>query len=159
MTTRSGQEVMMKTTTVSFELASGLIVVKVRVNGIPQRFVVDTGASHTILTARAVTTLALESHPALGSTVVGAKGSTSATPVTVPSFVWGDVELSDLTLMQVAMEHVCGMTGNDVAGVIGYDVLSRFRFTVDYRQRQLVLEPVGLDVPTAPRRSEIIDDG
>ena len=100
-------------TTVPFELMSGLIVVDTDINGTPQRFIVDTGASHTVLTRKAVTMLALEPGEKCGETAscAGGGGGLDATPVKVRSFTWGDIELFDITLVQVAMDNVCGLVG------------------------------------------------
>ena len=112
-------------TTVPFELMSGLIVVDTDVNGTPQRFIVDTGASHTVLTRKAATMLTLEPGEKCGETAVGAGGGLDATQVKVRSFTWGDIELFDITLVQIAMDDVCGLVGRDIAGVIGYDISLR----------------------------------
>ncbi len=76
----------------------------------------------------------------LESRAEGAGGATPATPVQVESFTWGNIELKDLTLMEIALDRVCGLVDPTIAGIIGSDILSRFRFTVDYQARHLVLE-------------------
>jgi len=126
--------------TVPFELVSGLIVVECVVNGTSQRFVVDTGASHTILTATAAKALSLDAADANPATAAGAGGSVGARPVTVASFQWGDEMFADLTLMQAEMDHVCGLVRQDIAGIIGNDLLARHRLTLDYHARHITLE-------------------
>jgi len=128
--------------TVPFELVSGLIVVDCRLNGTPQRFVVDTGASHTIVTAKVARALSLDAGVAEPATARGAGGGVRAAPVTVRSFQWGDEEFADLTLMRVEMDQVCGLVGEDIAGIIGNDLLSRHRLTLDYHARHITLESV-----------------
>lgn len=124
-----------------FTLMSGLIAVEITIDGIPLRFIVDTGASHTILTRTAAGRLGLEAGSASPQAARGAPGTVAATPVPVRSFRWGQIELVDLTMMVVDMDNVCGLVGTDIAGVIGHDILSRFRITIDYGIEQLILVP------------------
>lgn len=126
--------------TVPFQLVSGLVVVECLVNGTPQRFVVDTGASHTILTTKAARELALDAADAIERTARGAGGGVGAVPIRVRSFQLGTAEFLDLTLMRVDMDHVCGLVGTDLAGIIGSDLLSRHRVTLDYPAQRLTLE-------------------
>ena len=128
---------------VPFDLISGLIVVQCSVNGTPQRFIVDTGASHTIVTTKTAAALGLVSEDTR-RTARGAGGGVGAAPVSVRSFKWGDREWFDVTLIRVEMDHVCGLVGHDIAGVIGADLLSKNRLTVDYPGQRLTLEPVPL---------------
>ncbi|MFQ5550869.1 MAG: retropepsin-like aspartic protease [Gemmatimonadales bacterium] len=126
---------------VPFDLVSGLIVVDCAVNGTSQRFVVDTGASNTIVTAKAADALGLVHDETERQTAQGAGGGIGAVPVTVRSFKWGDRELFDMTLIRVELDRVCGLVGDDIAGVIGADLLSANRLTVDYPEQRLILEP------------------
>lgn len=126
---------------VPFDLVSGLIVVACTVNGTRQRFVVDTGASHTIVTARTATELSLVAESAGGGRAQGAGGGMGYAPVRVASFKWGDREWTDVTLIRVSMDSVCGLVGHDIAGVIGADLLSASRLTVDYPEQRLTLAP------------------
>lgn len=127
---------------IPFDLVSGLIVVDCSVNGTPQRFVVDTGASNTVVTAKAADALGLVHDETERQTAQGAGGGIGAVPVTVRSFKWGDRELLDITLIRVELDTVCGLVGDDIAGVIGADLLSKHRLMVDCPAQRLALESV-----------------
>src|SRR6185312_14997777 len=59
---------------VPLEIASGLLVASVDVNGKPARFVIDTGAERTIISEAAVHRLGLRRDPWVGTTVRGVGG-------------------------------------------------------------------------------------
>jgi len=94
------------------------------------------------VTASVARALSLDSEGGEEARAQGARGGIGAVATTLRSFRWGDEELADVRVMQVTMDHVCGLVGQDIAGIIGYDLLSLHRLTIDYQAHALTLERV-----------------
>ena len=61
--------------------------------------------------------------------------------VRVSSLAVGDVTVPDLTVAAIDLSGINEKIGTEVAGILGYDFLSRFRVTIDYREKTLTLMP------------------
>jgi uncharacterized damage-inducible protein DinB len=114
-------------------LANGTILVPVRVNGAgPFPFVLDTGSTRTLVSARLVARLKL----------VGAGGATLFTPagVTPQSLVRIDtIDLDGRSAGPLAagIAHWDALDARNAAGLIGQDVLAPQVYTIDYRERRI----------------------
>jgi clan AA aspartic protease (TIGR02281 family) len=124
-----------KTTTVDMELRLNLIVVTAAVNGVQQKFVLDTGASHTVISSKLAQELGLEEVER--SRARGAGGEIDVTIVRVDSFAINELVVRDLSCTVVDREDVSSLLGEDIAGVLGYNVLSEFMITIDYESKRL----------------------
>src|SRR4051794_6078176 len=114
-----------------------LVVADVRIQGATYRFVVDTGASGSIVDATVARRLGLKkagrARPFQG---VGCSGS--ATPVKIKGWRIGAVDLPSLTV--ASADTGPAKPGIKLAGLLGSDVLQTFgKVTVDYRGSQLAL--------------------
>ena len=123
---------------VPFQTIGGEIVVPVKVNGQARRFVLDSGAGSSFITAKAARDLALDmsgSVPALGYGKAISSGVATHARLEVPGAVWMDGQslyvLSDPTLAQMLAAH------GGIDGGIGYDLLARFTVTIDYARKTL----------------------
>jgi predicted aspartyl protease len=126
--------------TIDFRLQSNLIVIDVVLDGETKPFLVDTGASNTVIDKRAVDQSAVEGvGQAVGSEACGAGGSLEAAMTTVKSLALGDVTLSDLRVAGIDLDGINQKIGAEIAGILGFDVLSRFKVTIDYRAKKLTL--------------------
>lgn len=74
---------------VDFRLVSNLIVVDAELNGVKKPFIVDTGASHTVLDTRTAAELGLD--PAEKARGVGCQGPVEASMGTLESLSVGTV--------------------------------------------------------------------
>ena len=121
-----------------FEPAHDDIVLAARVNGKgPFRLVLDTGSTHTALstkTAEAVGAPVVAKAP-MGS----AAGSRETLVVHVHSLDVGSLTVSNLLASVIDFTEIAG--GNRIDGVIGHDALAALRYTIDFRQRQVVWSP------------------
>ena len=117
-----------------------LFVVKVYVNGYgPFDFLLDTGASLTVIspsTARAA---------GIGKggrkvTATGLKGSIGATVVRLKSLRAGHWETTRLSTAIVDLSNLERTLKRKIGGIIGYNLLRRYRLTVDYPKRRLYLD-------------------
>jgi len=124
-----------KTTTVDLELRLNLIVATVSVNGVPEKFILDTGASHTVISDKLAQELGLEEVEK--SRARGAGGEIDVTIVRVDSFSISNLVVRDLSCTVAGAEEMSCLLGEDISGVLGYNVLSKFTITIDYEARRL----------------------
>ena len=127
--------------TIDFRLQSNLIVIDVVVDGETKPFILDTGASNTVIDKRAADPSAVEGvEQAVGLADCGA-GNMEAVMSTVKSLAVGNAAVSDLRVAGIDLDGINEKIGARVAGILGYDFLSRFRVTIDYRAKRLTLVP------------------
>jgi len=133
--------------TVKFKLRDGyLIVVQTTVNGVgPFNFLLDTGATHTVIDPALARELRLP--------VIGKASLTTVLDVRQDQLVRlkrvrvGGSEVSELGAVIDRLDQV-KLKAPGIRGVLGEDYLSNFDFLIDYRQRTLRF---GDDVPTGDR--------
>lgn len=136
--------------TVAFEDDHNEIVVPVVVNGQPHKFLLDSGAGNSFITAAAAKALNLYggfNPPALG--YGGAASSKIATQATVE--LPGGVRLKNQNLYVIQDPGVSQSLSSrgGVDGGLGYDLLARLTVTVDYAHKTLTLtRPDSFTVPT-----------
>jgi len=115
-----------------------IIVFEVRVNGKPLLFALDTGASNTAISPDVAKELNLK---IMGSgKAQGISGVLQTAITRIDSLVIGDIELRDLACVVVDLSQINKLIGGGVSGVLGFDVLSKFRITIDYMERKLIFE-------------------
>lgn len=122
-------------TEVPFRLAGPvkpLVLVEAFVNGRgPHTFVLDTGASATVLSPALAVALRIETVAA--EPMTGAGGMLQATLGRVGSLTVGNAALENITVM---VAHFIAGLGREVGvplqGVLGYNFLRHFRVTLDY---------------------------
>lgn len=133
---------------VPFELLDNHIYVEVQIAGSgPYSFIFDSGAGGTALGLRAAAELGLES---LGQAEArGVGGADSAQVFVIPELQFGGLRLDSLTAFALDLSTLEAMLDHPLAGIIGYDLLSRFTITVDYENSQLLF----YDAATEPRDS------
>jgi clan AA aspartic protease (TIGR02281 family) len=123
---------------VDFKLRGNLIVVDAMVNGIAMPFILDTGASATVLSRESATTLGIsEVRRMVG---VGAGGEVEAALTRVDSIKVGEATERDLTCMIMDLSEIGRRIGGNISGVLGFDFLSHYRIMIDYPSRRLSLE-------------------
>ncbi|HWT01840.1 MAG TPA: retropepsin-like aspartic protease [Pyrinomonadaceae bacterium] len=125
---------------VSFRLAGGaqpLILIGASVNGGPAHdFILDTGASGTVVSKELAQLLGIESAPV--PQLTGAGGMAEVTAGVVSSLAVAEARAEDLAVVLVdflpALSRAV-MTRLD--GIIGYNFLKQFRVTIDYPNETL----------------------
>jgi predicted aspartyl protease len=126
-----------------FELASAnkpLVLVNVFVNECgPFQFAVDTGASTTVLSAELASRLGIA-----GETlpdVTGGGGRISATAGRVESLRFANKTVVGIDVVVTGVLKSLGdAIGKRLDGIIGYNALTAFRVSIDYRSETLTLE-------------------
>ncbi|MBI2933044.1 MAG: aspartyl protease family protein [Planctomycetes bacterium] len=114
---------------VAFELVERIIVVQGSLDGHEATWIVDTGASQTVVTPAAARRAGLEPGR---SAVCGAIAAGQAVARNLRVMV-DDPEAA----------HYLRQIGVDYDGLLGTPYLERFRFTIDYPNRRLILAPPG----------------
>jgi predicted aspartyl protease len=126
--------------TVSFDLYRGYLIVA-RGSAGPLHdltFLLDTGASPTVLDPRLARKLHLEQSPASIS-VLG--GSVHAETAIVPSLSFGPVQRDDVSVLIEDLSFLQKALPVRVDGVIGLDVLGQSAFVIDYASREIHFGP------------------
>jgi len=115
-----------------------LLLITVNLNGQgPFRFILDTGASMTILTpevahrAGVSATKSAEGH--------GAGGKIAVALATVASFAVGGAVQKNLDVAITDLASLSAVTGTALDGIIGYNFLKHYVVTIHYRNKTLRL--------------------
>jgi clan AA aspartic protease (TIGR02281 family) len=124
-------------TQIPFEVGDGVMYVVVRINGgaVPLRFVLDTGASHTVIAAHVASALGVRGLP--GAAPVGvstANGRTTALPTVLRSVALGDISADEVPALILE-----GLHGAD--GLLGLSFLQRFHLEIRTEAGQVALRP------------------
>jgi predicted aspartyl protease len=127
---------------IAFEMAGpggAALMVPVRINGDgPYQFILDTGATVTCLDERLASSLALPEVRGVIGTAAGVGGQGDVRLVSVDSLSIGSVRAHDLQACVVDLEHLGGV-GLELDGLIGLNVLSQFRVTLDFERNIVTL--------------------
>jgi hypothetical protein len=121
---------------VAFQARDGLIYIQARVNGSRRTLLVDTGATFTIFTIKAVPEIDLDSAIVLNLP----RGSVSASRHPV-GLVLGDSDHPERHCAFRLNAAVGAFKFMNAEGVVGIDVLSRFKsVTFDFKNSVMILE-------------------
>ena len=115
-----------------------MLVVPARLAGGRVRLLVDTGCAITAITPRTADRLRLDRSTFTGRQVVFTAGGAS---ITVPTGRIAGLQLGPTILRDVEVALMDLPPGVIVDGLLGVNVLDRFRVTFDFRHAALVLRP------------------
>jgi hypothetical protein len=122
---------------IDFQWTDPLPVVRARVNNLDGLFLLDTGAPELILDPE----FAKDAHVPLTASGAPA-GPASAVFGRVARFILPGVEMDDVPAMMLNTKALMVLARKKrLAGIIGTEFLSHFRFTLDYVHDRLILEP------------------
>ncbi|MEO7715302.1 MAG: aspartyl protease family protein [Capsulimonas sp.] len=121
------------------------------------RFQIDTGDSGSVdVNTPFVKRHGLREkyHPRLDVvTGVGVGGEDRSSVVRVPSMKVGPLTIKS-AIVNLSMQTQGAFSTSDVAGTLGYDILSRFKITLDYKNKKVILADAGVnDKPFQYNRS------
>lgn len=133
--------------TVPFEYSGNEIIISARVNGGPEsKFIVDTGASQTVIdktTAQALGPTTVHTF----SVTAGAK-AVPLSYTTLDRLQIGDLPLEGIATLVTDLSSFSAAIGQRPAGLIGANILRRFLVTIDFQDKKLVLaDPSKVTVP------------
>lgn len=133
--------------TIPFDFIGDYIIAKVRLNNkTEEKFIVDTGASQTVLDK----SVAQKLGPFTGgsySITTGGK-ALDVNYMTLSSLAVGDVSMDNVTAMVYDISSLTLAPGSKIGGLLGANVLRRFLVTIDYRDKVLILaNPRSVAIP------------
>lgn len=111
---------------------SGWPIAHVVIHGKPYRFIVDTGAEHTFISSRLTAELQL-SNLLNDSAINSLRQTIPAIYNRIDTLRLGELTVTNLPVMQASMAFF------PADGLLGWDILRQFCFTIDYATQQLVL--------------------
>lgn len=121
---------------VPFDLVGNLILVQAAVNNsTPLWFILDTGASHTVLDTEQAKALGLKARGNIAGT--GTAGTFTASRVRGVSVSFPGVELTGQTVYTAPVGFLSAPLGRHLGGIIGNDIIGRFALEIDYANRKL----------------------
>jgi hypothetical protein len=137
-----------------FELRGSSIVVPVTIDGEgPFRFLLDTGASRSIVSRRL-----LGPHPVeVARTTMVTPAGRSTRPVSLAVLRLGNRAPTPVAATIVADAELKRSTGQ-IDGIVGQDVLSHLVYTIDYARKEIRWDGES-DMPAAARLPLRIEDG
>jgi len=143
---------------IPFEFYNSFIIINTRVNGFPLKFIVDTGAEHTILFKKEIADV-MDIEYGRRIRIMGADLSTELFAYIMPfsTIVFENqcyISTQILVLEEdfIELDRIIGM---NIYGVIGSNILKNFVVKIDYIKMQLTLIPQHKFRP--PHRFEVID--
>lgn len=127
-----------QTVTIPFQLRVNLIVLKITINGISKSFILDTGASSTVIDSKTADELGLAKIGKGEAVVAGTQIPVSI--VQVDSIGIDSVVLHDFLCGAANIRNIKALLGEDISGVLGFDFLSKFKITIDYLAKRLIFD-------------------
>jgi len=123
---------------IPFELSINLILLQARVNdSAPLWFILDTGASSTVIDSQLAKALGLRAR----GRVVGTGGAGTATALLFRgnSLKFPNVEAMNLTVSGLSIDFLSAPFARKISGVIGNDILKQLVVEVDYASQVINL--------------------
>jgi predicted aspartyl protease len=121
---------------VPFEITNNLIILQGRINGSePLTFILDTGASTTVISDRRAKGLGLKLEGKTDATTQG--GSIEAAFVKGVSLHLSGIEFPKMTLAVIHLSGLEAGLGRKVDGILGYEIFKRFVVAIDYASKVL----------------------
>jgi predicted aspartyl protease len=127
--------------TIPVELVDHLVLVTAEVNGVPGSFLLDSGAGATVLDSGFASRLGLAERGVMEARGTG--GSETAAFVDASTLQLPGVVLRGQTIVTIGLDGVAEALGRPIAGILGWDFLSRFAVEIDYARARLALAPSG----------------
>ncbi len=115
---------------IPFEFIGYHLFIPVSINGKEDLWVLDTGASMSVITTGFAEELGLELEGNLKGR--GAAGTVDASFTQLPPYELNGISFEGQTVAVIDMSELLRRLGIPVAGILGYDFLSRFVTKVDY---------------------------
>ncbi len=120
-------------TIVPFTILEGMMVVEATVNQQKGNYIIDTGAP----------TLVLNEQPSASSQLGrGISNGLLTEEVIIQEFNWSGIHKKDVDAFMVDISHLEKISGRDLAGIIGYDILKEVELLVDYQTQTVQLSPL-----------------
>ena len=119
---------------VPFTMLEGMMVVEATINKEKGNFIIDTGAPTLVLNERP--------KPKEGIAGRGISNGLVTDEVKVKEFNWSGINKKNVDAFKVDISHLEKVSGKELAGIIGYDILKEVELLVDYTNQTVQLSPV-----------------
>jgi len=119
---------------VPYQMVNGSMMVRGKVNGIPLRFVVDTGATHVVIPPSVAQRADIRSRGAREVVMDTANGKARAVAVWLDRL---DIDSMSAKNVRAVIQK---LPGKEEKGLLGMNFLGRYKMTVDHQHRLLILE-------------------
>lgn len=127
------------------ELLTGHHLVELTLNDRPGAFVLDTGASATVLHAPYAARFGLSGKAGLPGGAIGLGGTMKATQVGIESMTLGGVPIRQSRIAMTDLSQLTGLlgtlSGTTIVGIVGQDVMKEHRAVIDVARPILYLIP------------------
>ncbi len=120
---------------IPFKFIGNHLYIPATVNGLRRLWVLDTGAAVTVVNKPFADEIGLKSEGSMTGRDAG--GTVEASFAVLPSFEVEGIHFKEQTGAILVMSELVRRLGVDLAGVFGYDFLSRFVTKVDYASEQV----------------------
>ncbi len=119
--------------TIPFTMLEGMMVVEATVNNQKGNFIIDTGAPTLVLNERPVSKVQVGR---------GISEGLVTDEVIVKEFNWSGINKKNVDAFKVDISHLEKVSGKELAGIIGYEILKEVELLVDYAAQTVVLSPI-----------------
>jgi hypothetical protein len=139
----------LESTELEFELRANLIIVPVQLRNSVGRFILDTGASSTVVGrkfARSVELVAARRY--VGH---GAGGDVETDLCRLDTLSVGALQRWDMTVAVMDLDAINERIGGGIDGILGFDFLGQGRLLIDYPRRRVRIERPVAALSSAPR--------
>ncbi len=118
---------------IPIEIIRGMIYLQAELNGKTGLFILDTGAP----------TLVINQDHAKGpkAKALSLNADIQVTETRVASFQLGEIEHQNLEALALDLSHLERVSGQEILGLVGYNVFDRFALLLDFEQKLLFLTP------------------
>lgn len=139
------QKTRIKLTVIHIDNDGYHLMLKAKINGKTATFILDTGASKTVMDINKINRFIKEPIPELSeksSTGLGTNSMQSYTAV-LKKFELGELKLKDYMSIFIDLSHVNSAYSQigikEIDGVLGNDILMKYKAVIDYKKKELKL--------------------
>lgn len=121
---------------IPFQSVDGLMLVNISVNGIPAKFLIDTGATSSVLYANFVKDKKIPVKTKIFGITQSANGTKTVVPIANLNLKLGSMEFNSLPVYVMPAENKM------FDGIIGNDILSKTDYYADRQQKVIVIRNI-----------------
>ena len=125
------------TSEIPIERCDLLPIVRVRIDGVDMRFLLDTAAT-SMLNLKSFSSGRSKQ---IQVTSWSGTAATSAREVFLPEILFGDHRLRDLRLPAIDLSPIGNACGGKIDGILGVDLLDKMGVTIDLKRRVASISP------------------
>ena len=137
---------------VPFEIYAGHIYLRVSIDGLPEgKFILDSGAGTNVLDKTYAENIGLETGGEVAAK--GVSGYGTAALAEIDSLSVGGVTIFNQVVGIIDLAGLGFEAADSLAGIMGFDLMQRFPFRLDFKDSLLVFYNPGTFTPPDPKQS------